>query len=311
MKTLRCLLLTLWMASSALAASPLPGGSDVHIPIVSTGDGPRFCLDYCNFQGVDNKTYVEFYVQVSYSELQFIKHKDRFKAGYHLKLTILDEFDQVVETQETNDQFQVDSFAETVSTQKARASLMAFTLKPTTYRVKALVRDLETMHATRIEQELQLGDFRAPNLLMSDIQLSSKIEPGEDGQPYVKNSRYILPNASRIFAHGLNESIFIYFEVYNLLYDQLKPQATYTTRFTFLNGDGEPIASFARTHPKPGPTSAHSMKFPLSYFPNGNYKLIIQTRDDATGQTCESVRDFSVLDWSIALSEENLHLWPR
>ncbi|RMF66774.1 MAG: hypothetical protein D6743_05900, partial [Calditrichaeota bacterium] len=59
------------------------------------------------------------------------------------------------------------------------------------------------------------------------------------------------------------------------------------------------------------PTSAHSMKFPLSYFPNGNYKLIIQTRDDATGQTCESVRDFSVLDWSIALSEENLHLWPR
>lgn len=45
-------------AASAVLASPQQK------PLTSKGDGPYFIVDYANFRGNENRTYLEFYVQV-------------------------------------------------------------------------------------------------------------------------------------------------------------------------------------------------------------------------------------------------------
>ncbi|MFQ5650402.1 MAG: hypothetical protein ACE5IY_10715 [bacterium] len=277
-------------------------------PFESTGEGPVYYVDYASFQGLDNKTYVEFYIQVGYRDLQFYKNGKRFEAGYDLDFALLDEQGKSVESYQTDDRFQVDTFAQTLSRQKARILLLGFTVEPGSYTVKSTLKDRETRKSTRIHQPCSVQNFTSKDLQISDIQLSQKIEPGEDGQPYVKNRRYIEPNAVRIFAHGLAD-IYVYFEIYNLIEPDLKESTNYLAHFIIKDQDGKQFAHLKRSHPKPGVTSAHSIRLPVSHFLNGRYSLIVRIEDEDTGRVTESSKAFTVLDRPLSMSEfspENL-----
>ncbi|NIR52208.1 hypothetical protein GWO43_26795 [candidate division KSB1 bacterium] len=303
MKSHTVFILSLWTASS-LFALPSSNNSTLDRPIVSKGDGPNFYVDYSNFRGLDKETFVEFYVQVSYDELQFFKHLDRFRAGYDLTLDVLDTNGQVLEKHQNRDVFEVGTYLETQSVQKARVSLVGYTLPPGRYTLRAQLTDIETRHSTNIEETFRAEDFSSPNLMMSDIQFSHNITPAEDGQPYVKNQRYIEPNAVRNFAHGMTEYFYVYFEVYNLKtkYHE-KNEGTYQVQFIFGDSEGQRIAQLKRPTEKPGATSAHSLRFRLDHFEAGDYTLTVRITDKATGFTSENSNSFSVLDLPFSVSE--------
>ncbi|MFQ5864223.1 MAG: hypothetical protein ACE5IW_03235 [bacterium] len=275
--------------------------SQFNTPFISKGNGPEFYIDYSNFQGVDHQTYTELYIQIAYHELQFIKHNGNFQAGYELYLTVSDENENLLEEYSNADVFEVDSYAETQSTTKARVSLIAYTFDPGKYKVRAVLTDMETQHSSRIEQVFCSRSFQSPNLMISDLQLSQKIVPAEEGQPYVKNQRYIEPNATRIFTQGLSD-IHVYFEIYNLSYSQNKENTTYTAYFTFYDKNGKRTTHFQTFENKPGPSSAHSLKVPVKHFRGGTYTLTIRVRDDDTGETTEASKSFTVFDSRLSLN---------
>jgi hypothetical protein len=287
------------LSASNLLGSDLIKKSPANGPLVSHGDGPMFYIDYSNFQGLDGQTFMEFYIQVGYQELQFIKHHGHFRAGYDITFSVVTANDSAVEEYRNTDIIDVGTYTETQSAQKARASLLGFLLKPGAYKIKAHVTDIETRHTSEIVETIYPRSYQSSELMISDIQVSQKIEPAQNGQPYVKNQRYIEPNAGRIFAHGLAENIFIYFEIYNLNYFE-NCGSTYTTWISFYDAEGKPVAQLLRKTEKPGTTSAHSMKFPLEQFKNGEYTMTVRVQDDATGKTCESSKSYLVLDPSVS-----------
>lgn len=297
-------LLMVLLALSSLGFSYPYSPSSMITPLKSVGEGPLFYVDYSNLKGIDNKTFVEFYVQIGYDELQFIKYNGRFQASYDLDFVIYDTGDNVIENYTTIDVFEVETFSETRSRDKARISLVAFSFEPGQYRIKALVTDVETQKTSVIEDAFVARSFDSQNLMISDIQLSQKIEPAQEGQPYVKNQRYIEPNAVRIFAHGVSD-IHIYFELYNLAYSPKSENSTYTAVFIFHDGKGNKIAQFKRRQVKPGKTVAHSLKVPVEYFTGGTYTLTVHVQDNDTGQTAESSKSFTVVGSSISFYEPN------
>lgn len=297
-------LLMVLLALSSLGFSYPYSPSSMITPLKSVGEGPLFYVDYSNLKGIDNKTFVEFYVQIGYDELQFIKYNGRFQASYDLDFVIYDTGDNVIENYTTIDVFEVETFSETRSRDKARISLVAFSFEPGQYRIKALVTDVETQKTSVIEDAFVARSFDSQNLMISDIQLSQKIEPAQEGQPYVKNQRYIEPNAVRIFAHGVSD-IHIYFELYNLAYSPKSENSTYTAVFIFHDGKGNKIAQFKRRQVKPGKTVAHSLKVPVEYFTGGTYTLTVHVQDNGTGQTAESSKSFTVVGSSISFYEPN------
>lgn len=264
-------------------------------PIRSDGAGPRFFLDYINLKGIDNLTFIEFYIQVSYDQLQFIRDGAGFKAGYELNFLIHDTEDRIVDRHSNVDEIKVRTFDETKARDKARVSQVGFSLQPKSYRILVTITDLETLHTSVIEKELEARNFESDTLMVSDIQLSTKITPAENGQPYVKNQRYVAPNVLRTFALE-HSDLHLYFEVYNLKYSPENSGSTYTTYFIFKDSEGNPVAKFRRTNEKPGVTSAHSLKIPLEHFRPGQYQLTIEIRDDADARVAQSSETFMVLD---------------
>ena len=73
--------ITLLFVTSLFASLPSSKKSAVNLPMISQGEGPTFFLDFSNFLGEEDQTFVEFYVQVAYKELQFFRHKGKFRAG--------------------------------------------------------------------------------------------------------------------------------------------------------------------------------------------------------------------------------------
>lgn len=302
MKARIALFVTLWSISN-LIASPVDRTKLEDAPLKSIGSGPQFFVDYLNLTGLDDRTYVEFYIQVGYHELQFIKDKEQgnFLAGYELDFSIFDEKGNLIESHNSVDGFHVDTYAKTKSSEKARISLLAFTFDPGKYRIKVVLADLETQKSSKIDKRFVARDFRSKELMISDIQLSQKIELAEDGRPYVKNQRYIEPNAGRTFAYGFS-GFYVYFEVYNLDYEK-QDESTYTTYFIFHNSKGKKIAQLKNRKAKPGETSAHSLRIPLDSFLNGEYVITVRVRDDQNKQIAESSTSFTVVEQVIAVSQ--------
>jgi len=297
--TFACLATALLVSNLFAAPLPLKNSTPATTPFEAIGEGPRFYIDYSNFQGVDNLTYTEFYIQIGYSELQFIKYRKRFRSGYDMELSIVDENNTVVETYTNRDVFDVKTFDETKSTKKARLSMLAFTFEPGTYSIRVQVTDQETQKTSEIEELFSAQDFKENKLHLSDIQFSQKIELCSDDRSFVKNKRYVEPYAVRVFANG-SADIHLYFEIYNLTYQPEKLNYNYTAYFSIFNKDTEKMKKFQQVHKIPGTTAAHSVRLNVDQFLGGKYDLTIRILDEATGQIVETTKNFTVLSSSIA-----------
>ncbi len=289
--------------SLVLSLPGFSGANHPQPPLQSSGDGPSFFVDHADFRGIENKTYAEFYIQVPYDELQFIKLDDRFRARYSLTFEITDAGGKVVESENISDFIDVDTFAETVSPTKARVCLLAFTLTDEEHTVIAELRDHETTYSTRLRWGLSPRNFETSNLVVSDIQFSAKITPAGEDAAYVKNQRSIEPNPIKVFAPDLAEHLYVYFEIYNFALDQAEQSQTYTVYYTFHDAEGNQIARLRRQQQKPGKSSAHSLRFPVHHFDAGHYTLSVEVQDDETMQSASVTSGFQVLDPVISLSE--------
>jgi len=297
--TFACLATALFVSN--LFATPLPSknSTPATAPFEAIGEGPRFYIDYSNFQGVDNLTYTEFYIQINYSELQFIKYGKQFRSGYDMELSIVDENNNVVESYKNRDVFDVKTFDETKSTKKARLSMLAFTFEPGKYAIEVQVTDHETQKTSEVDEVFNAQDFKENKLHLSDIQFSQKIELCSDDRSFVKNKRYVEPCAVPVFANG-SADIYLYFEIYNLTYQPEKLNYNYTAYFSIFNQETEKMKKFQQVHKIPGTTAAHSVRLNVDQFLGGEYDLTIRILDEATGQIVETTKNFTVLSSSIA-----------
>lgn len=296
----QCLVL-LWF--SGLAS----GGNDIDPisppPFRSEGEGPNFVLDYANYRGVEDLTYIEFYFQVGYHELQFIKHGEDFQAKYTLDFQIKDAQGHLIELFRNDDAFEVQTFDETKSFTKARVMMIAVSLGAGRYRIAAKMRDRETHRLTQITRRIEVVDFRASRLQVSDIQFSQKIKRAADG-PFVKNMRYIEPNALRAFGED-RADIYVYFEIYNLVYFENQDNYFYLCDYRISDEDGETLRTFEQANRSPGFSSAHSVKLPGNILAPGTYKLHITVTDQATGVRAETSQTFTILKESMILVDSH------
>ena len=293
--------LTAALLVSNLVATPLLSKNSTQstTPYEAIGEGPRFYIDYTNFQGMDDLTYTEFYIQISYSDLQFIKYRKRFRGGYDIELSIVDDNNNVVETYTNRDVFDVKTFDESKSTRKARLSMVAFTFEPGTYSIRVQVTDQETQKTSEIEGIFNAANFKENKLHLSDIQFSQKIELCNDDRSFVKNNRYVEPCAVRMFANGQTD-IYVYFEIYNLTHQPEKLNYNYTAYFSIFNKETEKTKEFQQVQKIPGTTVAHSIRLNVDQFSGGEYDLTVRILDEATGQIVETTKGFTVFSSSIA-----------
>lgn len=169
---------------------------------------PLFSLDLANYKSnTPNKTKVDFFIQVPYGEIQFVKRGNDFFAGYNVTLTFMDkEKDNILSERTWKEQIVVNDFMQTVSQTSFNLSYRTYDLTPGDYYFKCIVEDLDSRRSSSREFPFTVKNI-PDSLAVSDLILITEIRKDSSGES-------IIPNVSKTVTNKI-DSLQYFFEVYS------------------------------------------------------------------------------------------------
>ncbi|MCL4540101.1 MAG: GWxTD domain-containing protein [Bacteroidetes bacterium] len=156
---LLCLLLT------------VPGWAQVELQRVHSYTPPHFFFDALNFKSDPNQSRLDFYFQIPYSELQFLKTGDKFTASYEVFLQLIDEEGNPVLEQAWDERASCPSFDETINDRIFSVSHRHFNIKPGSYTLQVAITDSETNRSYMAKRSFVARDYSNPTMSISDVML--------------------------------------------------------------------------------------------------------------------------------------------
>ncbi len=180
---------------------------------------------------------------------------------------------------------------------------------PGEYTVSILVLDPETGIRATVEEHLTLPDYSGDDLMMSDILPAARISevgPGRSGR-FIRGDLEVIPLPGRTL--GMDQPLFIYFEIYNLLRDRFG-STRYSIEYAvsestsddgslrkLFQGLGAMVgirgrrsvlsSEFSRTGVQND--ERNHLEIDLSALPHGIYDLMITITDQVSGQVVSKV----------------------
>lgn len=169
---------------------------------------PKFFEEFLNFSSTEKgKTRVDVFIQVPYSEVQFIKAEGGFRSKYNLTVSVFDkDKENLLMEKSWNENIFAKEFDQTISKANFNLSLRSFNLEPDEYMVRTAFEDVDSRKEYASENVVKVREFKE-DLELSDIMLISK-------QTIVDGNSKIIPNVSRNVA-AKKDGIPFFFEVYS------------------------------------------------------------------------------------------------
>lgn len=171
--------------------------------------------DYLNFASIESgKTRLDVFVQVPYSEIQFVKASAGFESKYNLTVSVFDEDkDNLLVEKSWSEKITVKEFDQTISKYNYNLSLRSFNLEPGKYLMRTAFEDVDSRKEYAAENVINVRKLEQ-EFAMSDIMLISK-------QTVIEGSSKIIPNVSRNVA-AKKDGIPFFFEVYSSMPREVK-----------------------------------------------------------------------------------------
>jgi len=175
----------------------------------------KFFEDYLNFASTEEgKTRLDVFIQVPYSEIQFVKTTGGFESKYNLTVSVFDEDkDNLLVEKSWSEKIIAKDFEQTISKTNYNLSLRSFELTPGKYLMRTAFEDVDSRKEYAVENMVIVRKMEH-EFALSDIMLISK-------QSVVEGSNRIIPNVSRNVA-AKKDGMPFFFEVYSSLPREIK-----------------------------------------------------------------------------------------
>ncbi|MCX6170047.1 MAG: GWxTD domain-containing protein [Ignavibacteriales bacterium] len=226
----------------------------------------NFFLDYAGYMSaVPNKTRIDVFVQVPYSNISFVKKDDGFRGGFDITLTFMDEKkNNIIFERNWKEKVSSEDFTNTLSKSNFYLSYKSFDLSPGKYFLKCVVEDSDSRRISSKELPLNVRQI-TDSLGVSDIMLISEIVKEAGGER-------IVPNISSTVT-SKNTSLSFFFDLYS------SKQQDVVLEYTF--NDIKENTSLKQEDPrtlKPGVnTITHTIK--NTNFTVGDFELTVTLKD--------------------------------
>ncbi len=149
----------------------LPAGAQVELQRVHSYTPPHFYFDALNFKSESNRSRVDFYFQIPYSELQFLRTGNGLTASYELSLQLIDDEGNPVLEQTWDERTSCPSFDETLNERIFSISRRHFDVKPGSYTLQVAVTDSETKKTYMAKRSFVARDYSIGSPSISDVML--------------------------------------------------------------------------------------------------------------------------------------------
>jgi len=167
-----------------------------------------FSIDVGGFKSsVRNKTRMDFFVQVPYTSIQFVKKDNGFYANYNITLSFTDESKtNIIFERNWKEKVKTSDFDQTLSGENYNLSYKTYDLNPGKYFVKCIVEDSDSRTASTKEIPLVVKQI-SDSLGVSDLMLVSEFVKDSTGEKIIPNVTASVTNRSNLVP--------LYFEIYS------------------------------------------------------------------------------------------------
>lgn len=161
----------------------------------------------CFSSGKENLTRVDVFIQVPYSEIQFVKSGQNFIAQYSLTISVFDENrEKLINEKIWNEKIIANDFDQTLSKENFNLSLKSVELKPGNYVIRTAMEDKDSRKEFSVDNNFTVRDFSS-GISISDMMLIAK-------QEVLDGNNKIRPNVSKdIFVQ--RDGIQLFYEIYS------------------------------------------------------------------------------------------------
>ncbi|MDE2888296.1 MAG: tetratricopeptide repeat protein [Gemmatimonadota bacterium] len=185
-------------------------------PTFATGPLAYF-FDSAGFKGAQEASNLEVYYGIPLWELSFPPGFDG-KPTARLKNGVALYNDANERVLRRDGEFELFSDVAADTARRAYApEMFRVSAPPGRYRMSVQVIDTATGRSQVYEQQVVLPSFARGYLRLSGIQMAASIQPAKDDR-FRKGDIQVVPNPTRTYERG--QSVFIYYEVYNLKRDE-------------------------------------------------------------------------------------------
>jgi GWxTD domain-containing protein len=166
-------------------------------------------MDVANYAtGNPEKTRVDVFIRVPYSNVQFVKTPSGFVARYSITLTLYDEDeDNIILEKMWNEKIEVTDFSQAISTRNYNYSYKSFELEPETYSLRCEVVDKDSKKNFVLTALANVAEFEDDELGLSDIILVVDKVQG-------KNGPMLIPSVSNKVTSN-DTTLYFFYEVYS------------------------------------------------------------------------------------------------
>lgn len=166
----------------------------------------KYYQDFISFKG-DKKARLDFYIQVPYNAVQFVKTGQGFEAAYTITVSVFDEEKKNLITEKIwNEKIVAISFELTSSPDNFNLGSRSFELSPGVYSIKTSLFDKDSKNEYSSENIVVVKQFTQVPAL-SDVMLIS-------GRTVIEGTSKIIPNVSRNVVSD-RDPLSMFFEIYS------------------------------------------------------------------------------------------------
>ncbi len=225
-----------------------------------------FFIDYAGYKSEKaNKTRVDVFVQVPYSNISFIKKDDHFQGGFNVTLTFWNgEKNSIIFERNWKEKVATNEFSQTLSKTNFFITYKSYDLQPGKYILKCIIEDSDSRRISSKEFPLNVREI-PETLGMSDLMLISEIVKNSEGDK-------IVPNISGGVTTK-HTALSFYFDIYSGKKEDVVLEYSLT--------DLKSNVSLKQEDPRTIQPGANSIRHTISNakFSSGVYSLTIALKD--------------------------------
>jgi len=262
----------------------LPALAQVELQQKNSYEPPHFYFDALNFKADSGNSRLDFYFQIPYDEIQFVKSGNEFRSSYEISLQLAGS-DGTPELEEVWDERpSCQSYDETTSRTISSSTQRHFIVRPGSYTLQVAVTDSETKKTYMAQRIFVARDYSAPTLSISDIMLLKTSTSSSD-------KRIIIPDVDGNVI-SQKDSFEIFYEVY---FPELRDSTLATTEI--FGTKNKVLYSNAEWLHGMKTTQRIVSSIPKDSLAMGVFRLNISLRDSASDDapiTANATRLFSI-----------------
>jgi len=228
---------------------------------------PGYYQDFLNFySGNSVVTRTDIFIQVPYSEVQFVLSGSNFIANYTISISVYNESKDKLFVEKTwSEKLEAKDFEQTTSKNNFNLSMRSFDLNPGKYLIRTSVEDKESSRNYVSENVFLVRDMTT-GFAVSDILILAKSVP-ESGD------KKILPNVSRNVSVS-KTGIPVFFEVYSNAARNVKME------YSILDEDKKIVSRNLEDRLVDSGTTQIFYSFKDTALPLGTYSIYILAKGD-------------------------------